>query len=149
MRHLTLGMMAAALAFGSAADAKWVVSWAAAPVTPSPAWGPFPATPAFHNQTIRQFLRLSAAGRALRVRLTNVYGETPLAIGAARIAILGPDGQERPGSSRRLALRRPRLGLDPARRRLRQRQRRSAGRGRRQGRGHALSARRHRALHLP
>jgi lysophospholipase L1-like esterase len=79
-----------------------VVSWAAAPVTPTPARGPFPATPSFHNQTIRQLLRLSAAGRALRVRLTNVYGEVPLAIGAARVAILGPDGRERPGSSRQL-----------------------------------------------
>src|SRR3954470_20715071 len=103
MRRLTLAMLAAGLTFASQAEAKWVVSWAAAPVTPTPAMGPFPATPAFHNQTIRQFLRLSAAGRALRVRLTNVYGEGPLAIGAGRIAILGPDGQERPGSSRRLA----------------------------------------------
>ena len=105
MRRLTLGLMAMAAAgfpFGGAARPKWVVSWAAAPVTPSPARGPFPASPAFHNQTIRQLLRLSAAGRALRVRLTNLYGEAPLAIGAARIAILGPDGHERPGSSRRL-----------------------------------------------
>jgi len=93
---------AAALTFGHAAEAKWVVSWAAAPVTPSLASGPFPATPAFHNQTLRQILRLSAAGRAVRVRLTNLYGEAPLAIGGARIAILGADGRERPGSSRRL-----------------------------------------------
>src|SRR3954464_9799052 len=102
MRPLVLGMMAAALGFGSAAEARWVVSWAAAPVTPTPAMGPFPATPAFHNQTIRQFLRLSAAGSALRVRLTNVYGEAPLAIGGAPTPILGPDGQERAGASRRL-----------------------------------------------
>jgi lysophospholipase L1-like esterase len=105
MRRLALGfvaMAAAAIPFGGPADAKWVVSWAAAPVTPSPARGPFPASPAFHNQTIRQILRLSAAGRALRVRLTNLYGEAPLAIGAARIAILDPDGHERAGSSRRL-----------------------------------------------
>ena len=103
MRPLTLGLVLAALALDSAADAKWVVSWAASPVNPSAAFGPFPATAAYHNQTLRQFLRLSAAGRALRVRLTNLYGEAPLAIGGARIAIIGPDGQERPGSSRRLA----------------------------------------------
>src|SRR3954469_8972362 len=100
MRRLTLAMLAAGLTFASQADAKWVVSWAAAPVTPTPASGPFPATPVFHNQTVRQLLRLSAAGRAIRVRLTNLYGEVPLAIGGARVAILGPDGQERPGSSR-------------------------------------------------
>ena len=103
MRPLTVGMAAAALALGSAAEAKWVVSWAASPVNPSEAFGPFPATPAFHNQTLRQFLRLSAAGRALRIRFTNNYGEGPLAVGAARVAILNADGSERPGSSRRLA----------------------------------------------
>src|SRR6185503_17599919 len=101
--RLTALAAAAALAFGSAAEAKWVVSWAAAPVNPSAAFGPFPATPSFHNQTLRQLLRLSAAGRAVRVRLTNAYGEAPLAIGAARIAIIGTDGSERPGSSRRLS----------------------------------------------
>jgi lysophospholipase L1-like esterase len=47
-------------------------------------------------------LRLSAAGRALRIRLTNAYGQAPLAIGAVRIAILAADGSERPGSSRRV-----------------------------------------------
>ena len=104
MRRLipTLALAAAAALPLNAAEAKWVVSWAAAPVTPSAAFGPFPATPTFHNQTLRQFLRLSAGGRAVRVRLTNTYGEAPLVIGAARIAILGPDGNEGPGTSRRL-----------------------------------------------
>lgn len=99
MRPLMLFLLAA-LSLSSAAEAKWVVSWAASPVTPSAAFGSFPATPAFHNQTLRQFLRLSAAGRALRVRFTNAYGEAPLPIGAARVAILDADGRERPGSSR-------------------------------------------------
>ena len=106
MRYLTLAiaaLAATALPFGASAEAKWVVSWAASPVNPSAAFGPFPATPSFHNQTLRQFLRLSAAGRALRIRFTNTYGEAPLAIGAARIAILNADGSERPGSSRRLS----------------------------------------------
>ncbi|MBV9883622.1 MAG: SGNH/GDSL hydrolase family protein [Sphingomonadaceae bacterium] len=101
MRPLMLGLLAA-LSLSSAAEAKWVVSWAASPVTPSAAFGPFPATPAFHNQTLRQFLRLSAAGRALRIRFTNAYGEAPLAIGAARLAIRDADGRERPGSSRQV-----------------------------------------------
>lgn len=104
MRRPTLAIAAlvAAALLASAAEAKWVVSWAASPVNPSAAFGPFPATPAFHNQTLRQFLRLSAAGRALRIRFTNAYGEAPLAIGAARVAILNADGSERPDSSRRL-----------------------------------------------
>lgn len=74
MRRLipTILAVTAGLTIAGAAEAKWVVSWAAAAETPTAAFGPFPATPAFHNQTLRQFLRLSAAGRALRVRLTNV-----------------------------------------------------------------------------
>ena len=93
MRQLMLGLGAGALlAAAGPAEAKWVTSWAAAPVTPSPAMGPFPATPSFHNQTLRQILRLSAGGRALRVRLTNAYGTAPLAIGGARIAIVDAEG---------------------------------------------------------
>jgi lysophospholipase L1-like esterase len=93
---------AALAAAAQPAEAKWVTSWAAAPVTPTPAAGPFPATPSFHNQTLRQILRLSAGGGAVRVRLTNAYGAAPLAIGGARVAIVDAEGRERPGTSRRL-----------------------------------------------
>ncbi len=103
MRHWALMPGAAAmLATALPAEAKWVASWTAAPVTPSPAMGPFPATPAFENRTLRQTLRLSAGGRAVRIRLTNLYGQAPLAIGGARIAIVDAAGRERPGTSRRL-----------------------------------------------
>jgi lysophospholipase L1-like esterase len=64
--------------------------------------GPFPATPSFENRTLRQLVRLSAGGRAVRVRLTNLYGQAPLAIGGARIAIVDAAGREQPGTSRRL-----------------------------------------------
>jgi lysophospholipase L1-like esterase len=62
--------------------------------------GPMPATPAFHDLTIRQILRVSAGGEAIRLRLSNAFGTGPLAIGRARVAILGPDGKEQPNSSR-------------------------------------------------
>lgn len=102
MRYGRLALGAAMLAAPLPAEAKWVTSWTAAPVTPSPAAGPFPATRSFRNQTLRQHLRLSAGGRAVRVRLTNLYGRAPLVIGGARIAVLDADGRERPGMSRRL-----------------------------------------------
>ena len=54
--------------------AEWVATWGAAPVPPSPAMGPFPATPTFNNQTIRQVVRISAGGDRVRVRFTNEYG---------------------------------------------------------------------------
>jgi lysophospholipase L1-like esterase len=81
------------LALAVRADAaQWVASWGAAPLPPSPAMGPFPATPSFSNQTIRQVVRLSAGGERVRVRLTNEYGTRPLVIGDARIGRAGADG---------------------------------------------------------
>ena len=67
--------------------AEWVQTWGAAPLPPTPALGPFPATPAFNNQTIRQTVRVSLGGQRLRIRFTNEYGAKPLAIGAAFVAL--------------------------------------------------------------
>lgn len=69
------------------AQEAWIGTWGASPLAPSPAAGPFPATPSFENQTIRQVVRVSAGGARLRLRLTNEYGTAPLEIGAARVAI--------------------------------------------------------------
>lgn len=103
MMRRALTLLAGALLLpASAAQARWITSWAASPVPPGPSMGPMPASPSFDDQTIRQTLRLSAGGGALRVRLSNAYGEGPLAIGGARVAILDADGRERPGTSRRL-----------------------------------------------
>jgi len=103
MRQVMLALGAAAmLAPGQPAEAKWVASWTAAPVTPSAAMGPFPATPTYANRTLRQHLRLSAGGSAVRVNLTNLYGRGLLAISGARIAILDAAGNEQPGTSRHL-----------------------------------------------
>jgi lysophospholipase L1-like esterase len=84
----------------STAHAEWITTWATAPLAPSPAVGQRPATPSFENRTLRQILRVSAGGSSVRLRLTNAYGQAPLAIGAARIALLDDRGQEVPGSSR-------------------------------------------------
>ena len=42
--------------------------------------------PAFNNQTVRQVVRLSLGGDALRVRLTNLFGKVPLTVSAVRVA---------------------------------------------------------------
>lgn len=65
----------------------WVGSWGASPLPPSPGAGPFPATPSFNDQTVRQIVRLSAGGERVRLRFTNEYGTKPVAIGAARVAL--------------------------------------------------------------
>lgn len=73
----------------------WIGSWGASPLPPSEAMGPFPATPRFSDQTIRQTIRLSAGGDRARLRLTNEYGSDPLVIGAATVARVGPEGKVR------------------------------------------------------
>ena len=77
------------ISFSALAQAPaWTGSWGASPLPPSEAAGPFPGTPSFENQTIRQTVRLSVGGEQLRLRLTNEYGAQPLPIGAARVAVV-------------------------------------------------------------
>jgi lysophospholipase L1-like esterase len=86
-----------------AAGARWLGSWGASPAPPMAAGafgGRVPGTPTFNNQTIVQVVRLSAGGQRLRLRLTNEYGPKALEIGAARVALVGPDGAILPGSDR-------------------------------------------------
>jgi len=61
-------------------DERWVGSWTAAPAPAECAAG-------FNNQTIRLNPRLSIGGERLRVRISNAYGNRPLAIGSATIAL--------------------------------------------------------------
>jgi lysophospholipase L1-like esterase len=85
----------------ASAQARWIGTWGASPAPPMPAPAAgnarAGATPTFDDQTVVQFVRLSAGGERLRLRLTNEYGPKPLAIGAARVAVLGADGKPGPG----------------------------------------------------
>jgi len=88
-------VLLAALALPLASFAKddgWVGTWGASPLPPTAGGGRFPPTPSFENQTIRQVLRLSVGGQALRLRLTNEYGREPLTLGAARVALADAAG---------------------------------------------------------
>ncbi|HEU4624653.1 MAG TPA: SGNH/GDSL hydrolase family protein [Steroidobacteraceae bacterium] len=82
--------------------ATWVGTWGAAPLPPTKAAGPAPATPSFANQTIRQVVRISAGGKRVRVRFTNEYGTKPLTIGAARIALADEKGNVQAGTDRQI-----------------------------------------------
>lgn len=69
------------------ASEHWVGSWATAPAMPWPAMEGFPdSTIALDNQTLRQIVRLTLGGDQIRVRLSNAYGDAPLAIGNAQVA---------------------------------------------------------------
>ena len=102
MRRILAGVLAACcLSLGAgahAADLHWARAWGASAQAPTVANGPFPGSPTFHDQTIRQVVRLSGGGRKIRVRFTNEFGTAPVAIGAAHLALAGGGGAIRPGS---------------------------------------------------
>jgi lysophospholipase L1-like esterase len=50
--------------------------------------------------TIRQLVRVSAAGKRIRLRFTNEGGSDVLVLGAAHVGLAGPDGSVLPGSDR-------------------------------------------------
>ncbi|WP_293676983.1 SGNH/GDSL hydrolase family protein [uncultured Phenylobacterium sp.] len=82
---------------------RWIGTWGASPappVLPGPNVPPRMLAPSFENQTIVQVVRVSAGGQRLRLRFSNEYGQKPLAIGAARIALIGADGAVLAGSER-------------------------------------------------
>jgi len=66
-----------------AAPARWVTAWTTAPLPEVPG----PDTPALAGATLRQKVRVTLAGRELRVRLANTFGAEPLRVAGAR---LGP-----------------------------------------------------------
>lgn len=85
---LALGVVACTtLPAAAPSSPGWAGAWGASPTIPPPGGR------SFDNQTIRQVVRLSQGGEAVRLRLTNEYGENPLKIGAATVALAGPDGK--------------------------------------------------------
>ncbi len=83
---IMLSAAGSAAAQSPSATAHWVGSWGASPA--------FPTGPEITNETIRQVVRLSLGGGAVRVRFSNELGGAPLVIGAAHLARPG----QAPGS---------------------------------------------------
>jgi lysophospholipase L1-like esterase len=67
-----------------AADGHWVTTWGTAPQLTEP--GNLPPVP-LANSTLRQFVRNSIGGKQVRVRFSNAYGNSPVTINAAHIAL--------------------------------------------------------------
>ena len=79
------------------ADTYWIGSWSTAP-QPS-----LPARPeTFRNQTLRLIVHLSAGGTRARIRVSNVFGDQPVRIGAAHIARRAENADIDPASDRGL-----------------------------------------------
>src|SRR5262245_15833769 len=77
----------------------WIGTWATSPMN---VWAGDAVLYGFHNQTVRQIVRISKGGQRFRVRLSNEYGSARIAIGAANIARAGQGGAIEPGSGRML-----------------------------------------------
>jgi hypothetical protein len=72
-----------------AAAHRWVGTWSS---SPQPIWGPdfigalkYPRN--LWNQTVRKVSRVSIGGSRIRVVLSNEYGQRPVTIGDARVAL--------------------------------------------------------------
>ncbi|WP_411851305.1 SGNH/GDSL hydrolase family protein [Stenotrophomonas sp. LGBM10] len=101
---LASALLLAATAPAASAQAGWVASWTA---SPQPVWDPaflFPTNvpPQLQDQTVRQVARLSMGGARLRIVLSNAYGDRPLYVGRATVAVSAADGAVVPGSVREL-----------------------------------------------
>jgi lysophospholipase L1-like esterase len=70
----------------AAKPAGWSATWTASPQRPSTSYTPNWAEEGFADQTIRQVVRISAGGSRARIRLSNVFGSTPLKIAGATVA---------------------------------------------------------------
>ncbi len=68
----------------SAQVATWIGSWTASPQAPR---GIIPTS--FSDRTIRQIVHLSVGGNKVRLRLSNEFGQRPVLIGAASVALAG------------------------------------------------------------
>ena len=93
VRRSALGLLAASVVLAGRpataagehhdnAPTHWVGSWSAS-VAP-PAGGR--AARGFANVTLRQVAHVSVGGDQVRIRVSNVYGDRPLAVGAATVA---------------------------------------------------------------
>ena len=121
----TFIVLIATLALVQVANAQdhWVTTWVAAPQQsrgggPPPAAQPAgapggqrgqagpgapavaPPPTAFNDQTIRMIVHTSLGGRRARVTLSNAYGNAPLKIGTAHIALRSKEAAIVPASDR-------------------------------------------------
>ena len=73
----------------AAGPARWVAAWTASS-TSSPSDGAAcPARSGLADATVRNVVFPSAGGDRVRVRLTNVFGDRPLRVGRATVAVRG------------------------------------------------------------
>ncbi|MEU6716348.1 hypothetical protein ABZ897_33195 [Nonomuraea sp. NPDC046802] len=81
---------------------SWTGAWAASMQQPGSLESANWSEAGFRDQSIRQVVRISTGGSRVRIRLSNIYGKSPLRLAGATIALAGKRAAMRPGSVRRL-----------------------------------------------
>jgi lysophospholipase L1-like esterase len=116
---LFIVLVSTAVPFANAQE-HWVGTWAAAPqqgrggpppaqanaaatpAAPAGQRGPAPAPSSFQDQTVRMIVHTSIGGTRARVTLSNTFGNAPLTIGSAHVALRSKESAIVPGSDRAL-----------------------------------------------
>ncbi|MER5886906.1 SGNH/GDSL hydrolase family protein [Streptomyces sp. NPDC001941] len=102
-----------------AKPAPWTAAWGAAPQSPSTGFTANWSQEGFSHQTVRQVVRVTAAGERVRIRISNAYGTSPLRVTGATVARAAGGASVRPGSVRHLTFGGERATEVPARGELR------------------------------
>jgi lysophospholipase L1-like esterase len=83
----------------------WLPTWSpsqSATTQPRPAAGAIDPVPSYANATIREIVHTTIGGDHLRIRVSNEYGDRPLVIGAAHVALLAGGARTQAGTDRTL-----------------------------------------------
>ena len=90
------------LPLGAQQPARWLATWAPSPFAapPKPPPDSVDRVPTYVDRTLRQIMRTTLGGNRLRIRFTNEYGEQPLVIGAAHVAIRDTGAAIRAGTDK-------------------------------------------------
>ncbi|MFI6419453.1 SGNH/GDSL hydrolase family protein [Streptomyces sp. NPDC050842] len=101
---LTAALLATAVlpatAHGGSGGSRWNGAWTAAVQRPSTNFYPNWSEQGFDHHSVRQVVRTSADGSALRIRVSNAYGTTPLRLTGASVARSGDGAAVQPATLR-------------------------------------------------
>jgi len=95
---VALGLTGSAMA-AQAPTGHWVAAWYSPPFPTTAVWS-CNQVRTFSHQTVRQVVRLEAAGDRVRIRLTNELGLGPLQFGEVHVALSSPNGVTERGTDR-------------------------------------------------
>ena len=85
------------------AEPHWVGTWGCAPQLTEPA--NLPPAPGLSGNTLRQIVRVTLGGKQLRVRFSNLFGDGPLSVDSAQLAVSGGGGAIEPGTRKAMKFR--------------------------------------------